>query len=180
MLGIDPSQLAKKNNSSDLRTYSTYAQAVLYKGLNQPAYATNIHMRGVYFIRSIDGVDFVGTGGRGGCMIEFGHNAKVSSITMSWRKLERDKLYPVATPETLLKWIHEGKAVCETSPDYDIDWSSVKNMTINKVTPYYFGEAYSEPQNVSSPFATIEAAIDTGQTNLTVYLHCPIMDETKL
>jgi hypothetical protein len=179
MLGIDPSQLAKKDGGSGLRTFSAYGQAVLYRGLKQPAYATNVHMRGVYFIRSLDGVDFVGTGGRGGYMIEFGHDAKVSSITVSWRKLGRDKLYPVANPVTIMKWIREGRVVCESSPDYAIEWPSLKNMTINKVTPYYFGEVYSEPQNFVSPFATIEAAVETGQTNLTVYLHCPIIDETK-
>ena len=112
-------------------------------------------------------------------MIEFGHNERVSNITVSWRKLARDKLYPLATPETILKWIREGRAVCESSPDNDIDWPSVKNMTINKVTPYYFGEVYGEPQNFVSPFATLEATVDTGRTNLTIYLYCPLIDETK-
>jgi hypothetical protein len=177
-LNIDRSQLAKKSNG-ELRIYTAEETAMLYKERGMPAYATNIHMRGVYFVRSLDGVDFIGNGGRGGCEIEFGHHAKVSRMLLCWRTLERDKFYPVATPETLLKWIREGKAVYEPSPDYDIDWSSVKRMAITKITPFYFGEVYSEPQNMISPFATLEATVDTEPTNLTVYLHCPIIDEIK-
>jgi hypothetical protein len=182
-LGIDRSQLAKKPHSSDLQVNVGEETAILYKSRDGPAYATNISMREVFFMRSFDGVEISGGTGRGGCAIGIGNHARISQIFMSWRKYERDKSYPTATPQTLLKWIHEGKVVWRPSPDeFYPDWSSVKKMVITKVTPYYYSEGYSEydkPQNWVAPFAELEAKIETDQTNSTIYLDCPIIDDTK-
>lgn len=174
-LDIDFSQLAKKDNSSDLRSYTTHAQALLYKGFNQAAYATNMHMRGIYFIRSINGADFIGTGGRGGCMIEYGHDAKISRITTSWRKLKKYKLDSVATPGMLLKRIEAGNAVYSIASEDEFDWRSVRKITINQVHPLYFGQVYSEPQKVVYPLAQIDAVADLGTTNRDIQFYCPIL-----
>ena len=174
-LDIDLSQLAKKDDQSDLRSYTTHAQALLYKGFNQAAYATNTHMRGIYFVRSINGADFIGTGGRGGCMIEFGHDAKISRITTSWRQLNKYKHYSVATPDVLLKRIEGGNAVYTSSSGNEINWASVKEITINRVRPQYFGQVYSEVQKIVYPLAQIDAVADFGYTNQSFQLYCPIL-----
>ncbi len=177
-LDIDFSQLARKDNSSDLRSYTTHAQALLYKGFNQAAYTTNTHMRGIYFIRSINGADFIGTGGRGGCMIEFGHDAKISRIITSWRKLKKYKHDSVATPEMLLKRIEAGSAVYSIASEDEFDWRSVRKITINRVRPLYFGQVYSETQKIVYPLAQIDAVADLGTTNRNIQFYCSILSTT--
>jgi len=176
-LGIDRSQLAVKPNSSELRTYVTYKEALLYKGLGMPAYATNIPMRGVFFIRSLDGVDFFGKGVRGGCTIEIGHHAKMSQIIVGWRNLKRDKLYQVAKPETVVKWIRDGKAFLQRAPDSHVNWTLARKMNIVKATPFYFGEPYIDRQDWVYPFMTLEASVDAGERHEVVTLYCPMLEK---
>jgi hypothetical protein len=178
-LGVDRNQLAKKPNSDELRASFTEGTATLYKTISSLAYATNLHMRGVTFMRSLDGIDFSGGYARGGCTIEFGHHAKISRIRVAWRKFVRDKLYETVSPDTLGKWITEGKAVWYSLPDSpDIPWPEVKKITINKITSLYYSEGYSEydkPQNWACPFAEMAVTADCGKTNFTFFLDCPIL-----
>lgn len=175
-LGIDRSDLATKPHSSDLQVSYILGKLTDYK--TNHTQTTFVDTRGVMIARAIDGVSFWGKGTRDGFTMEFGNDAKISELDILWRKLQRNTLYPVVKPETILKWIRDGK----TKWDYlteDLDWSSVKKMTINKVTPYYFGEYHDIPQDSVYPFATLETTVDIGQTNRTIYLFCPIIDETK-
>lgn len=180
-LGIDPDQLAKKPGTSELRSYLNDSVVTLYKGLGQPPYATNLYMRGVVFMRALDGVEFFGGAARGGCMFEFGHHAKISKIMIAWRHFEREKSYTVASPDTVLKWIHEGRAVWQPEAD-SIDWNSVKSLTITNATPYYFTETYGEfvkPRNTAFPFVALQASVETATTNTSVQIHCPILVAKK-
>jgi hypothetical protein len=179
-LGIDRDQLARKSPSGDLLIFGGEATTFLYKNWSGPAYATNVSTYQVTFKRSLDGVQISGGSARGGYGIGIGHHGKISRILVSWRKYERDKLYPTATPERFLKWIQEGKAVWYSDDLSFIDWPSVKRIIVRKVTPYYYSEGYGEndkPQNAAFPFAEMEAVADTGTTNLTFYLDCPIAAE---
>jgi len=110
-LRIDPAQLAKSADGLGLRRYPTFAKAILSKDFSERPYATNIHLRGITFMRALDGVEFFGGSVRGGCSVEFGHHEKIAQIWVSWRKFKRESLYRVASPETFLKWIHEAQAV---------------------------------------------------------------------
>ena len=181
-LGIDSSQLAKKTNG-ERRIVFSEETTIFYKAKGMPAYATNISMCAVTFKRTLDGVEISGGSARGGSDIEIGNHAKIYRILVSWREYERDKLYPIATPKTLLMWIREGKAVWYPSPDSQVtELSFVKKMTITKVTPYYYSDAYGvddKPYDWAAPFAEMEATIDNGVTNFNVRIDCPIIDETK-
>ncbi|MBI3849190.1 MAG: hypothetical protein HY298_02705 [Verrucomicrobia bacterium] len=183
-LGIEHSQLGRKPDSFELRPYFNEGKAMLYHHKGEPAYATNLHMRGVVLMRALDGVEFYGGSARGGCTIEFGHHSRICQIDVAWRKFKRDKLYAVAEPEKLLKWIRTGTAVWQSSPEWrSPDWSSARKMTITKVTPFYYGEARSEfdkPQNRIDPFAQLEATLDTGKTNFPILVNCPILEEKPL
>ena len=176
-LGVDLSTLAVKPHSAELRTLRTDERAVLAKGLGMPAYATNVPMRGVYFIRSLDGVDFAGTGARGGCTVEFGHDAKVSRLIVSWRTLKRDRRYQVAKPELVMNWIRTGNAFWLPSRDTpNIDWASAKKLQVTKATPLYFGEPYIDTQEKVYPFVALEATVDSDGTNSVVRIDCPILE----
>ena len=181
-LGIETEQLAKRTGSTELKTYFNEGEATLFKGPGQPAYATNLHMRGVIFMRALDGVEFFGGSARGGCTVEFGHHANVSKILIAWRNLQKGKTYSVAGPEQLSKWIKEGKAVWQRDAESPpIEWSSINTITIKSVTPYYFTDSYGEvakPQNIAFPFFELEALVSEGSTNVTVRLHCPACVES--
>jgi hypothetical protein len=177
-LGIDRSELAAKPHSSALQPSYILGEISTYT--TNKIRTTSINRRGVMLARAIDGVSFLGKGTRDGCSIEFGNHARISQIRLLWRNLKRERLYPTATPETLIKWIREGKAGWEPPPaDRFTDWPAVKKLTITKITAYYFGNRHFEIQDWVYPYATLEAIADTGNTNMTVYLHCPILDETK-
>ena len=176
IIGVDRSNLATKSHSSDL--HASYILGKLTDYHTNHTQTTFIDTRGVMIARAIDGISFWGKGTRDGLTMEFGNDAKISRLDILWRKLQRDTLYPTVKSEIILKWIRDGK----TKWDYmtaDLDWSSVKKMTINKVTPYYFGEYHDVEQYRVYPFATLETTIETGQTNKTIYLFCPIIDEEK-
>jgi hypothetical protein len=181
-LGIDRNQLVKSPSGKDLKFYGSPGMSYLYsREGNAPAYATNIFVYGITFKRSLDGAEIIGGTAYGGYSIQIGNHAKISNILVSWRNYKHDKCYPIASRKTLLKWIHEGKAVC-WSGDQLIDWSSIKKITITKATPLYYSEAYDEndaPQNIAYPFAELEAQADTGATNLTFNFYCPIIEEAK-
>ena len=173
-LGINQSYLAKKTDGDELKTFYTAATVFSYKGKTAQ---TNVQSRGVFFIRSVDGVDFSGIGVNGGCRIDYGGEGKISRINLIWRRLERDRLCKVATQEILEKWLQAGKGILLPTPDdwEPINWQTVKKLSITKITPYYFGERGRLTQKWVYPFATLEATIDTGKTNLPIFINCPII-----
>jgi hypothetical protein len=179
-LGIKESELATKPHSADLLVYFTFRQSVLYDKTNQP-YTTNIYSRGVYFIRRVDGVDFLGIGVRGGCRIDFGNHGQIARISLLWRKLERGRAYDTVMPETLIKWVQNGKGVLSPLRDdiLPFDWTAVKSLTVTNVVPYLFGERSRAIQKEVYPFATLYGVVDTGQTNVAVEIECPVIDESK-
>jgi hypothetical protein len=70
------------------------------------------------------------------------------------------------------------------STNLDISWNAPTNglpaaLWNYHVTPYYLGENHDVLQNEIFPFATLETTVFTSQTNLTIYLYCPITDEIK-
>jgi hypothetical protein len=182
-LNVDRSQLAKKENG-DLRFTFSELITTLYKGRGMPAYATNISMSDVTFKRTLDGVEISGGSARGGCEIQIGNHAKIRRILVSWRKYTREKRYPTATPEQLLKWIREGKAAWYPPPDSPFtDLGLVKKITITKLTPLYYSDAYGlsdKPYNWAVPFAELEARVDNDETNFTVNIDCPLINKSKL
>jgi hypothetical protein len=182
-LGIDERQLFTNPNGGT-KFYGASDTVFFYPREGGPVFATNTHSYEVVFYRAFDGIEFSGGCARGGGLIDFAHDAKISHILVSWRNYKREKRYPAATPETLLKWIREGKAVwwpAGGAPTYP-DWDSAKKIAITKITPLYYSEAYDEndtPQYAAYPFAEMEAVADIGTTNLIFNLDCPIIGDDK-
>jgi hypothetical protein len=149
---------------------------------------TNIAFRGSSVTRLLNGVEYSrGDGGR--CSLCFGEHGRLISIALHWRDVEPDKQYSAATPERIIKWIREGKAIQKHLPgewngtEATIDWRTVKKLTITKATAYYWGETFfgdreHRPILPSSvlPYAELSGTVDTGKTNLVVELFCPVID----
>jgi len=109
----------------------------------------------------------------------FGPEGKVARLEILWRRLKRDAAYRTATAEEFMEWIRNGKAVLDDAGMEDFDWSSARKITVNHVTPYYYGREHDVVQDWAYPFAMLEATVETRTTNQTVYLCCPIIDESK-
>jgi hypothetical protein len=148
---------------------------------------TNVEWSGVRFNRALDGVELGGDGGN--CEIDFGDHGRVTTISLSWRNIERDELCSTATPKTIMKWLLKGRAIHQPvmgkfGNEIAIDWSSVRSLTVRKAQPYYWGKVYpvgDSPVFPSwlRPFAALLATVDTGTTKVDIAIECPILDESK-
>jgi hypothetical protein len=178
-LGISLSELSKEENS-------TKPEMIVYDGgvtyFVDHKSITNTELRGVRFSRAVDGISFAGAGTGGDGDIEFGDHGRISKILLTWRNMQRDKLYPTVTAEMMIKSLREGKAVQGFILESlgDIDWPTVKSVTIKKAFPrYYAGGGRLAPSDWLYPFAALWTTVDTGHGNINVEIDCPIIDETK-
>ncbi len=139
------------------------------------AMVTNIPYRSVFFRRSLKGVSFVGNDVGGNCWINFASHRTISKIVLKWPEVERFKSYPVASFQSIIKWIHQGRSVHGYIPmDFGtIDWPAAKKITVTKAQAVYV-----TGQNYIHPIASLWATVDTGHGNVEVEIDCPIIDES--
>lgn len=149
---------------------------------------TNVEFRRASFRRLIDGMvcdPYVGS-----CTIDFGAYSQIQALSLYWRSMKRDKLFSAATPDEIVRWIRQGKAILPwgyyagMSNTMPIDWSTVKKVTIKEAAgrywgEFFFGEREHRPVFPSPivPYATLQAIVDTGTTNVNIGITCPIIDE---
>jgi hypothetical protein len=141
------------------------------------SFVTNVAYRSVGFRRVVDGAPVVGNGVGGDCHIEFGEYSKLTKIMLSWRNLERHKVYPTASPQTLIQWIREGKAVqgMIRMDAESIDWKTAKSLTITGARLCYYGGSPFEPSGWLIPFVALWATVDRGHGTIDVEIDCPVI-----
>jgi len=133
---------------------------------------TNVEYRTASFWRCVDGIPVIaGDGGQ----ISYGAHGKIRSFTITWRKLERFQRLPLITPETAIRYVRGGKAVCGLSLG-DIDWSAVSNVTVKRASAYY----YSGHTDLLYPFLGLITKTEPSFGNVQLEIDCPIIDETKV
>ena len=175
-IGIKPSEVMRNTNGAPRfnfwEPFTEYYPKDYPKG--KPA-ITNIEFRAVNFSRSVDGAEVAGDAGH--CGIEFGEHGKISQIHLSWPDLKRYKSAPTLKPQAIMQLLREGKAHQGATLDSvgDIDWMSVKSVTIKQAWPCYF----AGDSNLLYPFLVLWTTVDTNHRNVAVGIDCPIIDETK-
>lgn len=179
-VGINLADIERKENSSEPNFYVS-EMGVTYFVNRKAIHNTESHE--VRFRRAVDGISFtsVSTGGDG--EIDFGSHGTISKISISWRNMERDKLYPVLTPEMMIKSIRDGKAIQGMIPDNvgSIDWQTVKSVTVKKAEPcYYAGGDPFAPSDLLQPYAALWTTVETDHGDVDVEIDCPIINEPKL
>lgn len=134
---------------------------------------TNIAYRSVLFRRVVDGMPIVA---------EFygfnvGERGRITRLSISWPNLQRFKAYPVISKNEVVNLLRKGNAIRGPVPQDvgDIDWSSVKSLTIQKAVP-----SYQIANNALYPFLRLDALVDTGRGTVEIGMDCAIFDETKL
>lgn len=173
--GIDTSQIPKDSTGSpSFRFWEPFKEYFLKDKI-----VTNIEFRAVDFRRSVDGGNILGAGTAGSGEIFFGEHGIPVQIDISWPNLERMKSYPTVSPDTIVKWIGEGKAVhggiLLNLPD--IDWSTIKSMTIEKAQICYYAGSRVSPSEWLTPIVSLWTTVDTGQMKIGLEVDCPIINE---
>jgi hypothetical protein len=134
---------------------------------------TNIAYRSVLFRRVVDGMPIVG---------EFygfnvGEHGRIARLSIQWPNLQRGKSYSVISQKEVLNLLRKGDAIRGPAPQNvgDIDWSSIKSLTIKKAVP-----SYKMANNSLYPFLSLDVLVDTGHGIVEIGMACPIFNETKL
>jgi hypothetical protein len=170
LLGIEVSQLATKFGTRDLDLH----WIVTTRGWTDQKTKKEIDETddfGVGFTRCIDGFP-VST--FGDLEVDFGNNAKVSKLEMSWRNLQPYQLLEnFVTPEQVVKSIQSGQTPLPTLEGWPID--EIKTLTITNATPRYNRKPGDEPMDFVVPALQLDAIIDNGKTNRSVWFQTGIM-----
>jgi hypothetical protein len=170
-IGIKLSEIQKNTNGVP----SFYFDDRGYEYLFGKVWTTNLWGRAVGFRRAVDGAEVIGDAGY--CRLTFGEHGKISQIDFSWPDLKREKSAPTLKPQVITQLIRQGKAFQGATFDSvgDIDWLSVKSVTIKQAWPCYF----AGDSNLFYPFLALWTTVDTGHGNIDVGIDCPIIDESK-
>jgi hypothetical protein len=135
-----------------------------------------ITMRGVMYSRQLDGIRFLGAGGRGGFEIDFGNDARIASLHLDWRNLQPYRRYRTLTRSEILNNVVAGHAVI--SGEHGDMPTNPSRLTITRIMPYYMSKPSGVPEQFVFPFASLDVVADMGNTNTNVfYLDCPILSE---
>jgi hypothetical protein len=172
IVGIELSEI--KKNTNGLPNFGFWEPFTEYY-LKGGGSITNIAFRAVVFCREVDGAEVIGKAGH--CGLEFGEHGKIIQIHLSWPKLKRHKSFPTLKPQAIIQLLREGKCLQEPVPTNvgDIDWPSVKSVTVKKAEPCYFAGDTSWLY----PFLWLDTMVDTGHGIVEVGIDCPIFDESK-
>jgi hypothetical protein len=177
-IGIVPSELSTTEKGKP--KFVVFESPAEYNLGNTPV--TNVLSRSIRFSRALDGIELYGDGGNG--EVEFGDHAQITKLSLSWRKIQRTKSYPTATPQTIVEWLRKGRATYRLATrglgTWPIDWASANQITINKAQAFYWGQVYQTKGTVPSsttvrPFAALLATVGTGSTNIDIAIQCPIL-----
>ncbi|HEV2692377.1 MAG TPA: hypothetical protein VG347_05725 [Verrucomicrobiae bacterium] len=163
--------------SSDISTYAGQssirylepALTMFYAGDNT---ITNIPYRSIYFRRFVDGMPIIGRSS----VIDVGEHGKVEKIAITWPVLKRIKPWATVTQSDLVNYLRKGDAIRGPVPSDvgDIDWPSIKRLTIKMAIPSY----QSDGKHLF-PFLRLDAIVDTGSGSVPVGMDCPIIDEAS-
>jgi hypothetical protein len=169
-LGGDTNELSPKHRSGTERRQRRFDKKTR-------KYADEfVTMRGVMYARQIDGIRFLGAGGRGGFAIDFGHGTNIASLELDWRRLEPYRRYRTLSRDEITKEIMAGKAVISTENGELPE--NPNRLTIAQITPYYMSETGGKPEDFVFPIANVEIRAEmAGSNTATFYLGCPIISE---
>ena len=171
-LGVDRSQLAIKEDGSELRTVKTVTSGGWFDKARETNSSDQIYQRGVYFIRRVNGIDFDGMV-HGGVNFEFGNNGKISRLEVLWKGLEPYELHATLTPDQLVSLLRAGNGKWLPSAPRP----PIKKITVTGVKPFYrgFSQDEEDEHKLLEPYIQLVTLVDTGTTNFMADFNCSIV-----
>jgi len=171
-VGIKEADLARKPNNQGL-AYLLTAKTNGRFDKDQRKAVEEVAVRGVILFRQVNGVSFSGPSDCGGLRVEFGNNAKIKELAVTWRNLKAEKPKSLANRAEIIHAIKQGQAVIRLPEGFG-NAAALKTLTITQLRPYYFGMSGTELQKTVFPYAMLVATADAGITVFPVSLNCPI------
>jgi hypothetical protein len=176
-LGINMSDIDRKGNGEpDIRVFDSQIMFAV-----NHAIITNTVYRGIRFRRNVEGQSFTGGGTGGDGEIRFGDHGEVVKISLSWRKPQRYCRYAIASPETIIRWMRQGKAVQNMLPGDipGIDWQTVKSVTLKQAQLCCYAGDPFKPSDWLVPFVAFVSTVDTGDRSIDLEIDCPVADQSQ-
>jgi len=167
VLGISTNELAKEPDSG--RPLIRRSKQTM-GGLLDGKYSEREISRAVYLYRDFDGIPVYGSGNCGGLYVDFGNDARIASLDLSWRNLQVKTTRPTADRNQIAKWIKGGKAYFSNE---DVKPEKVKKLTIHDMVAHYRGFPTDYHQSEVLPMVVIQATADSGAH---IMLFCPIVE----
>lgn len=177
-LGVPMSELAREPLTGRVRVSRLFAEA---SGRDKKTgeIRKRVSSRTVFFLRSLDGIDFAGDGTDGGVSITFGNEGKLYEMKIIWPNLTRYKEQKVAGAAEIVGRIRDGKAFMPPGPVSDVIYwrPGLQKLTIHQVRVFYNGrhDEDEKPPEVIYPFATLDVTASYADTNLTSVLNVPFL-----
>jgi hypothetical protein len=173
LLGIDAGQLARKPETGDFDLHwEVRTREWIDPKTKNPVRETQGF--GIDFTRSIDGFE---TSGFGDVFIDFGNNAKVHEIEVSWRNLQPYQLrYDFVTSDEVVNSVQNRKTALPTLDEWPV--SEIKTLTITNATPRYARKQGDERMDFVFPALQLDAIIDNGKTNKAIWFQTGLFGHT--
>ena len=171
LLGINIDEIARKPGTDDLDLHWSKGTRG-WTDQNTGKEIDELYDFGVFFTRRIDGIEMSGFGD---VFIQFGDNAKVSKLEVSWRNLQPYQLLDnFVTPEQIVKSIQSGQTPLPRLEGWPLE--EIKTLTITNATPRYSRgrKSKDEPMDFVMPALQLEAIIDNGKTNTLIWFQTSI------
>jgi hypothetical protein len=138
----------------------------------------------VSLCRKIDGIAFQDE--TEGFSVQYGARGEVLSFSLTWPQLERHGQERVVSPDEIVRCIREFKTPLLRKNNERGHFarlkalSTLKSLTITKITPYYSEGRYGEWQSAAepkfvAPLAVLDGIADWGGTNAVIQLFSPLL-----
>ena len=179
-LDISTSELSKRKTDLQPSLKYYFGESETYSNHN---FITNIHGRAIEFTRSVEGMTFLGFDSGGQGRITFGQHGEIIKMDIYWRRLKPFKSHDTGSPETIIKWIREGKAVQNgiVMNELPIDWNAVKGLTIKEAAIVCFGGTSIQRSDWLMPFVALGAIVERGNGDtIKVEIDCPVYEDETL
>jgi len=164
--GGDKNQLCVSSHSGTERNHGRFDKVTKQM-------VSHTVMRGVMYARQLDGIRFLGAGGRGGFAMDFARDGKISLLQLDWRNIRPYRRYPTLTPDEILAQIKAGKAVHDMYSDESPQ--KPDTLTVTKITPYYLSAPSGAPEDFILAYGDVEIRATVNATNEVMFhLNCPI------
>lgn len=176
LLGLDVSQIARKPGTCefDLRWEITSREWTDQKTKKT---VREIQSFGIDFTRCIDGIEMSGFPD---VFVNFGNNAKVQELEVSWRNLRPyELLRNIITEKELVEALQAKKI--RLPPIEGIPNEQIQSITITNAAPRYSrsGKPADEPLDYFRPVLQLDAIVSDGKTNAYTWFQTAISGGNK-
>lgn len=172
LMGINLDEIARKPGTDKLDLHWEVGTRE-WKDQKAKQWINETNVYGVFFTRRIDGIEMSGFGD---AFVEFGNNAKIYELKISWRKLEPYELHDnFVTPEQIVKSVANGQTALPRAAGWPL--AEIKTLTITNATPRYSRgrKQPDEPLDFVGPALQLDAIIDNGKTNQYIWFQTGIL-----